>query len=149
MSELRDSAGAEHLELLDVPLAWLHIDPHLDNVMWRADGTAVLLDWSNARLGPPAVDVAVMLRSISFARSPPLSPDELFDIYCDEASRSGGAVDRGLLVAASRSALAIHLRGIVGWMGEISNDGHHDRKARLRDDAARRVLRALDWLDQR
>jgi aminoglycoside phosphotransferase (APT) family kinase protein len=43
------------------PAAWIQADTHLDNILWRLDGSAVILDWCNAAIGPPAVDRAGLL----------------------------------------------------------------------------------------
>jgi aminoglycoside phosphotransferase (APT) family kinase protein len=45
-------------ELFEHPLTVVHADAHLDNVLILGDGTPVLLDWSSARIGPAAIDVA-------------------------------------------------------------------------------------------
>jgi thiamine kinase-like enzyme len=44
-------------ELRAGPTSWIDV-AHLDNVLWRPDGSAVLLDWCGAAIGPPAVDLA-------------------------------------------------------------------------------------------
>src|SRR5262245_56323823 len=43
------------------PVAWLQVDTHLDNTLFSPDGTVVLLDWCNAAIGPPVVDVTRFL----------------------------------------------------------------------------------------
>ena len=54
-SRMRSACSAEG------PASWLHVDAHLDNTLLRPDGTVVLLDWCNAAVGPPAVDLARFL----------------------------------------------------------------------------------------
>lgn len=127
--------------------AWIHVDAHLDNVLWRPDGSTVLLDWSSARIGPTLVDLAGLLISVSFCQSSPLLPDRMLDVYTDERAALGAPVDRRRLAAAAPLAVTRHLPGLVGWAGELSNDGFHERKAELRDDAIRRAFRTLDWLE--
>ena len=51
----RRSAGARVAAvdaLRSGPASWIQVDAHLDNVLWRPDGTAVLLDWCSAAVGP-------------------------------------------------------------------------------------------------
>lgn len=126
---------------------WVHVDCHLDNVLWRPDGTAVLLDWSNARVGPPVVDVATMLFSLAFSDAAVMAPGELIAVYASATARPGREQDLARLSAAASAALVIHLRGILGWAGEPTNSGFHERKTRLRDDAIRRLFRAIEWID--
>jgi Ser/Thr protein kinase RdoA (MazF antagonist) len=85
---------------------WIHSDAHLDNVLFRPDGTAVLLDWSGASIGPAAVDLARLLtecvdagarRERRLASSPP--PDVgIPGQRCRTASRPSFRLrSRGLL----------------------------------------------------
>lgn len=127
---------------LAAPRSWIHVDPHLDNILWRPDGAPVLLDWSNARIGPPEVDVAALLMGYSFRADPPLRPDALVRRYERTAGR---AVDNRTL----RVVLpAVFVQGVVGWVGEESNEGFPDRKRLLRDDTIGRAIRALEWADR-
>ena len=130
-------------------VGWVHMDPHLDNVLWRDGGRAVLLDWSNARIGPPALDVAQLLFSLAFADPAALTPSELLDSYVTAAARHGQMLAIDQVVASAALALTVLLAGVVGWAGQTSNDGFHERKARLRDGEAHRVAGALEWLDRR
>ncbi len=122
--------------------SWIHVDPHLDNILWRPDGVPVLLDWSNARIGPPEVDVAALLMGYGFRASPPLRPDALLRRYERTAGR---AVDDDRLRIV---LLAVFVQGVLGWAGEESNEGFPDRKRLLRDDTIGRAIRALEWADQ-
>lgn len=56
----RHLAGSEAIEraLRVLPRCLLHGDVHPGNVHVAGDGTGVLLDWANARIGPMLVDVA-------------------------------------------------------------------------------------------
>lgn len=122
--------------------SWIHVDPHLDNIIWRLDGSPVLLDWSNARVGPPEVDVAALLVGYGFRAPSPIRPDDLVQRYEATARRP---VNRERLRIVLR---AVFVRGIVGWAGEISNEGFPDRKRRLRDDTIGRAVKALEWTDR-
>ncbi|MFT3854870.1 MAG: phosphotransferase [Ilumatobacteraceae bacterium] len=56
----RHLARSEAIEraLRTLPRCLLHGDVHAGNVLVADDGTAVLLDWANARIGPMLVDLA-------------------------------------------------------------------------------------------
>ena len=45
-------------ELRAAPATVIHADLHLDNVLFRADGTAVVLDWTDTARGPAAADLS-------------------------------------------------------------------------------------------
>lgn len=140
-SGLIDSARTLDSQLI----SWIHVDPHLDNILWREDGSPVLVDWSNARVGPSVVDLAALLIGYSFRSVPAMKPMTMVGLY-------GKTVDQPVesLVPGVEAALEIvFIQGIVGWAGEEYNDGFPDRKAMLRDDAMGRAIRAVDWIDER
>lgn len=101
-------------QLRDGPASWIHVDAHFDNVLWRPDGTAVLLDWCNAAIGPPVADVARFLSEGVDAGSKPA----LVSAYVREL-RSSGVAHAGL--AELRVALELALlplpQSAVGWAG--------------------------------
>ena len=68
-------------ELRAGPTSWIHVDAHLDNVLWRPDGSAVLLDWCGAAIGPPAVDLARCLTEGIDAGSHPERAEALLSAY--------------------------------------------------------------------
>jgi hypothetical protein len=53
----------------------LHFDVRSDNVCFRADGTAVLVDWNWTSVGNPAIDAAFWLPSLEAEGGPP--PEEV------------------------------------------------------------------------
>ena len=89
------------------PATWIHADAHLDNVLWRPDGTAVLLDWCNAAVGPPAADVARFLSEGVDAASRPA----LVSAYARELGRPGEWDE-----AVALAVLPL-LQAAVGWAG--------------------------------
>lgn len=143
---LRAQAIAAVDELSGAESAWIHVDPHLDNVLWRPDGSTVLLDWSNSRIGPPEVDVAVMLFTFGFGQIEVLTPGDLVDAYV--AARSAPGVDPVTTGRRVRAALVLHTRSVLGWIGGPASEDFEGRKAELRDDSARRAARILEWLDR-
>ena len=50
--------------------ALLHIDVRSDNLCFRADGTAVLVDWNLAHIGKPLLDVVAWLPSLRLEGGP-------------------------------------------------------------------------------
>jgi len=101
-------------QLRDGPASWTHIDAHLDNVLWRADGSAVLLDWCNAAIGPPAADLARFLSEGVEAASKPA----LMSTYLRELGSSGAAhVGLAEFRVAIELALLPLLQSAVGWAG--------------------------------
>ncbi len=102
-------AGAiERLEAS--PRAGIQVDAHLDNVLWRPDGSAVLVDWSRGCSGPPAVDLAGLMVGGLGTRS--LHP------YREELLRRGippGPVEE-ILDTVSDALLPL-AQGFTGWAG--------------------------------
>jgi Phosphotransferase enzyme family len=126
------------------PISWIHVDPHLDNILWRPDGSPVLLDWSNARVGPSVIDVAAMLIGYSFRSRPAIEPMDLIRSYRNWVDRPLADLVRGVTAALK----SVFIQSIVGWAGERPTDGLLDRKTTLRDDTIGRAIRALDWVDR-
>jgi hypothetical protein len=89
------------------PVSWIHADAHLDNVLWRRDGSAVLLDWSNAAVGPPVLDLARFLGE----GIDPESRSALITAYHQELSRGDDV--RELLGPAQLWLL----QSAVAWAG--------------------------------
>jgi Phosphotransferase enzyme family len=99
------------------PVSWLQVDAHLDNTLFRPDGMVVLLDWCNAAIGPPAVDLARFL-----AEGVELPPSErvtvLLSLYATELSGFGiEDVSVAELLSGFERALLPLLLGAVGWAG--------------------------------
>lgn len=119
------------------PSAWIHVDAHLDNVVWRPDGSAVLLDWCGAAIGPPAVDLARTLTEGIDAGSHPERVDALLATYTSEL-RSGGC---DVSAADSQAALALGsvplVQSAVGWAGRPGDAETDPRTAALRENFLR------------
>ena len=99
------------------PASWIHVDSHLDNVLWRPDGTAVLLDWCNASIGPPAADLARFLTEGVVDTAQPERLSDLLSTYADELRVSGARVELSELKAGFALTLRPLLQGVVGWTG--------------------------------
>jgi len=101
------------LDRLRGPVCWMQVDTHLDNVLFRPNGTAVLLDWCNAAIGPPAADLCRFLSEGIHAKSRPALVSE----YGDELRRRGVETTKAEVTAAVASALLPVVQSAVGWAG--------------------------------
>ena len=100
------------------PASWLHVDAHLDNTLFRPDGTVVLLDWCNAAIGPPAIDLARFLIEGVVESSEPKRVTALLSVYTNELRRAGvEGVALAQLQTGFELALLPVLQGAVGWAG--------------------------------
>ncbi len=104
-------------ELTRGPASWIQVDAHLDNVLWRRDGTAVLLDWCNAAIGPPAVDLARFLVEGVVDASQPERVGALMSTYAEERRIQGARAELIELRAGFALALPPLLQGAIGWAG--------------------------------
>jgi Ser/Thr protein kinase RdoA (MazF antagonist) len=84
--------------------SWIHGDANLDNVLFRADGTAVLLDWSGAVIGPPAVDLARLLTEGINAGARNALADALVSVYADALALRGATRTGSCSSSKPRSA---------------------------------------------
>jgi aminoglycoside phosphotransferase (APT) family kinase protein len=129
------------------PACWIHGDAHLDNVLWRPDGSAVIVDWAGSAIGPPAVDVSRFL--IEGPRGLAMDPARarsLIDAYEAELRRLGIAeAAAGGTRAGIQDALLVHAQGIVGWAGRPQSEPSTSRLAALRENA---LVNTLAWLDR-
>jgi aminoglycoside phosphotransferase (APT) family kinase protein len=107
-----------------------------------------MLDWSNAAVGPPAVDVAAMLQSFSFRVDPSLPADDVLAMYAAGLKKCG--VDRGQTEVAisARRALVLLIRGMIGWAGQDTHPPPTGRNLALRQASAARAAAAITWLDR-
>jgi Ser/Thr protein kinase RdoA (MazF antagonist) len=104
------------------PTSWIHGDAHLDNVLFRQDGAAVLIDWSGAAVGPPAVDVARLFTEGLDAGAKPERARELLSAYAEELNANGITnVGTDELSRRLSDGLAVLLQSAVGWAGSDEN----------------------------
>ncbi|MEO8183449.1 MAG: aminoglycoside phosphotransferase family protein [Deltaproteobacteria bacterium] len=127
--------------LREGPVVFAHMDPHLDNTMWRTDGTPLLLDWSNATVAPPTYDLAQLVIALALEHNSPLEPGTVVDAY-----RAGLGPHEGVETSI-RAAMRLFLRGVVGFLGKEDDSAVHPRLLLLRDRAAANLSPILSWLD--
>jgi len=96
---------AEALAALDAaPPTAIHADLHLENVLFRPDGTPVVLDWTDASLGAGAVDFAWFLVFTKRVTGPRAVRDAL----------------------AARYAAGLRARGVLGYgLERLTRDAAH------------------------
>lgn len=96
-------------------MCWIHGDAHLDNVLFRRDGTAVLLDWSGAMVGPPALDLARLLTEGVNAGDQVKLARDLVSAYARELARSRTDTTIGDLWDAMSNGLALLTQAAISW----------------------------------
>ncbi|MDX1449415.1 MAG: aminoglycoside phosphotransferase family protein, partial [Acidimicrobiia bacterium] len=114
LEELPAEAADGLRRLADGPATWLHLDPHLDNVLFRRSGDAVLLDWSGASIAYPALDVAQLLVGYALRPRAALTPDDLLDRYATAVQGNNGDTERVFVEAGSALAMRRLIQGMVG-----------------------------------
>jgi hypothetical protein len=110
---LPESLRAAHAVLADAPPTLVHNDLHLDNVLFRPDGTPVVIDWPDAALGPGVVDVArVLLEGLNFPTRRALEA-ALLDRYLRGLAAHGVRCAPSLLDAHLTAAVTVLFAGAV------------------------------------
>jgi hypothetical protein len=129
------------------PVSWIHTDAHLDNILWRPNGLAVLVDWAGAVIGPPAVDVARFL-----VEGPPGAAADagrsraLIGTYERALEERGvSRLDASTVAMGVDQAMLLLAQGVIGWAGRPDPDPPSPRMAALRENALRNVA---GWLSR-
>lgn len=123
--------------------AWIHGDAHLDNVLFRPDGTAVLLDWSGVVAGPPAVDLARVLAEGVDAGSRPALADRLVTAYADELESHGVTLGTADLRRAVTAAAVFLVQTAVAWATREPVQQPVERARRLQQNLLRSATALL------
>lgn len=108
---------------------WIHGDAHLDNVLFRPDGTAVLLDWSGAATGPAAVDLARLLTEGVNAGARSELATDLISAYAKELDAGGATALIGDPWEALSDGLAPLVHAAIGW---AARDETREPRVRMR-----------------
>lgn len=94
-----------------LPTVLEHGDLHGDNISVLADGTPVLLDWSDAVLGPVGMSLGFLFNGCATFVGRRRSKCEEAEVYIDALTRSG--------VASHRLLLNLHHGAIAGLVHAI------------------------------
>lgn len=144
--ELRDRLIILHDEMpgaissvSEGPSALIHMDSGYDNTLWRPDGSIVLLDWSEARRGPPTFDLAAHLTDST--------PEHAIDVYVNRLRANGRGVTTNEVVAGLQHSARLFVRGMVGAAGK-PGEPSQPRLEEFRDGALDVAMRTLDWIDE-
>jgi hypothetical protein len=137
-------------ELRAGPATWIHSDAHLDNVVWRADASAVLLDWCGAAIRPPAIDlVRLLLEGLANGARLVERRNLLVETAIAElASRGVGGVDEVVLGRWLELAAAPLIQGVIGWAGRPDDGPTPGRMPALGEQACRSVVAWLSASDR-
>ncbi len=140
---LPDQVETANESLRDGDAGWIHRDAHLDIVLFRPDGTAVLMDWSSAVIGPPAVDLARLLTEGINAAASGGHASEFVVAYVGELARCGGTVSVDELWHTLSGAVTLLIQVAVGWAGR---DEHRQPVTRMRALQRQFLLSAVAWV---
>jgi Ser/Thr protein kinase RdoA (MazF antagonist) len=120
--------------------AWIHGDAHLDNVLFRPDGTAVLLDWSGVVVGPPTVDLARVLTEGVDAGARPELAERLVAAYTDELGTHGVRLEADDVRAAVKAAVVLLVQTAVAWAAREPVEEPVERARKLQENLLRSAL---------
>ena len=140
LQEMPRKVGAAIPSLQAGDLCWIHCDAHLDNVLFRPEGDAVLLDWSGVAVGPPAIDLARLLTEGVNAGGREDLAAELVSVYASELARRGVTVVIDDLWDALSKSLALLVQAAVGWAAREENPPPVARMRALQEQLLRSVF---------
>lgn len=115
--------------------ATIHGDLHLDNVLWRPGVRPVLLDWSSASVGPPAIDLASLLVGGGIEGARPREVGR----YAAALDLDPADVDREI-----DAALVWLTRAVVGGAGSGDGFAAGSRREAVMEHGLRELFAAVD-----
>lgn len=123
---LPDCIVGDLLDLSSGPRTLIHSDLHSENLLLDGD-RVVLLDWQNAALGHPALDVAsVLCGTVSVAAQQALGR-ELLAVYEDALAEHGvTAWSEEALEAGIGSATRWLFSGVCCWLASYEAESPRD-----------------------
>jgi hypothetical protein len=139
---LPDTLPTAYAALAAAPATVIHGDFHLDNVLFRPDGSAVVIDWTHAAVGPAAIDVTRLLTEGLTVASRRAFERDLVDRYLRGLSGRGIRHGASAFEADRDHALTVHFAGAVR-----SKEPAPDSPARLVpivENLARNVMAAVE-----
>jgi len=119
-------------ELIEHPMTVVHADAHLDNVLFLEDGDPMLVDWSTARVGPAAIDVAHCQVECLTAHQRRRVGGEMIRYHHQALVDNGvGNYTLNELEHAIDLAQLAFIPGVVRWGAAGRAEGHPARADRL------------------
>ena len=106
-----DVANSAAARIAALPKVRVHGDLHLDNLLWRADGSMVALDWSNAGYGPAVMDLVPVVFPW-----PTVDVATVVEPYADALAETA-VVDARALTDDTYDMVAVMARGTIGFGG--------------------------------
>lgn len=118
---------------------WIHCDAHLDNVLFRPGGAAVLLDWSGAAIGPAAVDLARLLTEGVNAGARSERATDLIAAYANELAAGEADATIGDPWGALSDGLAPLVQAAIAWAARDETREPRIRMRALQENLLRSV----------
>lgn len=118
---------------------WIHGDAHVENVLFRPDGTAMLLDWSGASIGPAAVDLARLLTEGVDAGAQSELATDLVAAYRNELDAGGAEALIGDPWDALSDGLAPLVQAAIAWAARDETREPQARMQALQENLLRSV----------
>ncbi len=131
--------------LADTPSTLVHVDLHLDNVLFRRDGTPVILDWTEAVRGPAAIDFSMLLLSCMRPDVRKQEEAKLAERYATALAAQGvKRYGAGQLMQDATCAGLLLMAGFVRWAGRTPDPREEGPRVRALIDAS--VSYAAAWI---
>ncbi len=119
-------------ELIEHPITVVHADAHLDNVLFLEDGNPMMLDWSTARVGPAAIDVAhCQVECLTAHQRRNIGGEMIRYHHQALVDRGVGNYTMNELQRATDLAQLAFIPGVVRWGAAGRAEGHPARADRL------------------
>jgi len=115
--------------MLDEPATLIHADLHLDNILFDADGRALIIDWPGIGRGSGLMESSRFLYASLSTPDRRANADRLRTTYLESLARHGGpefnkhAADRGF-----RLGLLRWFHVITVWLGSVDPDTYSGRE---------------------
>jgi aminoglycoside phosphotransferase (APT) family kinase protein len=129
-------------ELAKRPMSWTHRDITLDNVLWRQDGSPVLLDWSSSAIGPPVTDLIPLL-----GVETPGEPEWAVSTFTAALVENGVTTGEKAIEEWLKLDTRLFVRGIVGFAG-LPGEPEQLRLADWRDRILETASFSLAWIHE-
>ncbi|MGE0191552.1 MAG: phosphotransferase family protein [Planctomycetota bacterium] len=142
VESLPDDVLAAHARLAQATPTLIHSDLHLDNVMFRADGEPVIIDWPDAARGPGVVDVVRILVEGVTIETRRRIEDEVWKHYRRTLGAVGIELDPKAMAEEAADALIVGTAGVVRFRPPDKNSP--DRLVPIIENLVRNCSAAME-----